>query len=141
MVRWFKTLWSDIKGNAKWDALKWAVVLIREWWVPVVTTGVAAYLWFTRLSVPTRVLILTPVLGWFIQGIATALRRAKERSRINVEITMDDGYSYQQCLTIINRGDDDKFIAECEIESSNRPPNHPKGRFRLGWGMEPSPLR
>jgi hypothetical protein len=99
-----------------------------------VTTLAAISFWFSHLSIPSRLLIMVPLTGWFIQGVVGLIKRARLRSRINITFTTDDGFSHQQCITITNHGDERLFTAECQIESSNRPDNYPKGMFRLGWG-------
>ena len=67
--------------------------------------------------------------------VAIILVKLRNRTpQINIEVTMDDGYSAYHGLTITNKGDERLFIAEGQIVDSNRAPNYPKGMFRLGWG-------
>jgi hypothetical protein len=134
MSGWVKTQWSDIKGNAKWDALKWTVSVIRDWWVPLLTTLAAISFWFSHLAVPSRLFIMVPLTCWFVQGIVRIVSMARAHSQMNITFTADDGFSHQQCITVTNHGDERSFTAECRIESSNRPNNYPRGLFKLGWG-------
>src|SRR5437879_13586091 len=109
MWAWFKRQISDIKGNAKWDGIKWVVGFIREWWVPMLTTFAAISFWFSHLSIPSRILIMVPLAGWFVQGVISIIKATRLRSQINITVTTDDGFSHQQCITVKNHGEDRVF--------------------------------
>ena len=89
---------------------------------------------FKGLNIATRVYILVPVVAFLVQAVIALIYRARQRSKINIEVTTDDGFSQEQYFTVTNHGEDRLFTAECQIEGSNRPESYPKGAFRLGWG-------
>ena len=133
MGNWFTSQWRDIKGNAKWDVAKWAVILGWPTMLTLIATTVAV---FKGLSIATRVYILVPVISFLIQALIAIFYYARKRSQLNIEVTMDDGFSAFQSLTVTNLSEERLFTAECQIEASNRPPNYPKGMYRLGWGYD-----
>jgi hypothetical protein len=97
MRGWLERLWRDIQGNVKWDALKTIAGFIKDWWVPMLTAILSVTFWFKHLSVPSRLLIVTPLLAWLVQGIVNAVRRIRR--------------PHQRCpLTLIPHGDKDTDV-------------------------------
>lgn len=136
MVGWIKRQCRDIKGDAKWDAAKWLFAL---GWPTVLTLLATLVALFKGLNIATRVYILIPVVSFFVQAVIALVFRARRRSQINIKVTMDDGHSAYAGLTVTNLGEAHLFRAEGQIVASNRPPNYPKGMFRLGWSNHAKP--
>jgi hypothetical protein len=73
------------------------------------------------------VVIATTCRLWYVS------RHVKAPYVIDVDYTHNGGWAKYQAITFTNNGEGKNFTADIQIVNSNRPPNHPKGKFRLGW--------
>jgi hypothetical protein len=127
MGGWFKRRWKSIEGRVLWGILALGGSYMLTF-LPL-----AAFKTLASQSVTNRGIWLWSLVSPCLMGIFLFIYRDRT-PKINIEVTMDDGHSAFAGLTVINLGAEHLFRAEAQIIGSNRPPNYPKGMFRLGWG-------
>jgi hypothetical protein len=131
---WLKEQIRDIKGNAKWDAVKWVGGIIKDCWIPMLTTIAAVCLWFTHLSVPTKILVLTPILAWLVQTVAWLVRVASLSPSVNIRVHPTSGPATTIFLKVTNLDKSTTFSAFGEIVGHpNGVNDFRRGEFQFGW--------
>jgi hypothetical protein len=136
---------ADDRKTKVWEAVK--VVNAFRWifnW-PVLAKVVGLMLplisagWFFYKGLSWPVVILLPLVIVMVALVIVLIGyvlwdKAKTPPYvINVDYTHNDGWAKYHAITFTNNGESKSFTADVQILRSNRPPNHPKGRFRLGW--------
>jgi len=136
MLDWFKTALADIKPRARWDFIKVCIVLL---WPLMLTLAATIISKFMGFPVAAKIYILVPVVSFLFQSLIGLFLYIARGSRIDISVSMDDGWSAYQGITVTNNGRQNLFRAEGQIVGSNGPANYPKGTFRLGWGNGTQP--
>jgi hypothetical protein len=128
---WVKGQWEQVRGNFKYDVLKWLV-----FGGGVALLGLIAGYWQRLAHHPASSLELVLIpLGGFIAMAAFAFYVNRVRGEMNLLVTPSEGPGIQQILIVKNLGKKDTFSAFCEIIGHpNGVNDYRRGEFRCGWG-------